>query len=119
MYCWYRLDLSAAFDTVDHGIILHRLRTEVGVCQTVLDWFRTYLSQGTQVVCIRNVTSQSRTLECGVPQGYVLGPILFTIYSAPIARTVRSNGLAVHLYVDDTQLYLRCDVADFVGHGTS
>ena len=97
------LDRSAAFDTVNRHILLYSLRTDVVVCGTAVQQFRSYLSQRTQVVRIGKITSESRTLECEVPQGSVLGPILFTICP--------DHGLVVHLCEDDTQLYLPCDVA--------
>ena len=74
------LDLSAAFDTIDHKILLNLLKNRIGVNDgQVLQWFRTYLKGRTQSVCINNSTSYPADLLCGVPQGYVLGPMLFTI----------------------------------------
>ena len=67
------LDLSAAFDTVDHTVMLHRLSHDVGVGQTVLNWFKSYLSDRVQTVHINGPTSPARSLTCGVPQGSVLG----------------------------------------------
>ena len=71
------LDLSAAFDTVDHVILLKRLNSKFSIRGTALDWFRSYLTNRTQVVLIDGRKSQSRELKCGVPQGSVLGPILY------------------------------------------
>jgi hypothetical protein len=76
------LDLSAAFDTVDHTILLTRLSTVFGIKGRALAWFRSYLSERTQFV-IDNDFSHYHKLSCGVPQGFVLGPILYTYYSAP------------------------------------
>ena len=83
------LDLSAAFDTIDHEILLQRLSVSGGVCGTALAWFRSYLTGRTQSVKIHNTTSNPRLLSYGVLQGSVLGPLLFTLYSAPIASIGR------------------------------
>ena len=79
------LDLSAVFDTIDHEILLLCLEIDIGVCGSALAWFRSYLSRQTQSVRIYNTILQPQPLHYGVPQGYVLGPVLFTVYSAPIA----------------------------------
>jgi len=78
------LDLSSAFDTVDHQILLSRFERLFGVSGTALIWFRSYLSGRTQSVRIIDASSGARDLEFGVPQGSVLGPILFLLYIAPI-----------------------------------
>ena len=75
------LDLSAAFDTLDHKVLLHRLEHRFGVTGTVLKWFRSYLSNRTQCISISFLPkSKPMKLVFGVPQGSVLGPILFTLY---------------------------------------
>jgi hypothetical protein len=99
------LDLSAAFDTVDHGILLNRLSSRFGVTDDALAWFASYLKDRKQSVLIDGSTSEQHILDRNVPQGSVLGPILFTNYTAPVGDIVRSHENDSHLYADDTQLY--------------
>lgn len=100
------LDLSAAFDTVDHEILLKRLSGRLGIRGAALAWFRCYLSGRTQKVTLNGTTSSGRPLPCGVPQGSVLGPILFTIYSLPLGDIARKHGIPFQIYADDEQLYI-------------
>ena len=102
------LDLSAAFDTIDHELLLLRLKNYLGVDGNALKWFKSYLSGRTQAVSVSSVTSHDVDLEFGVPQGSVLGPILFTVYTLPLGHIVRHHGLNVHFYADDTQIYSYC-----------
>ena len=97
-------DLSAAFDTVDHNVMLHRLTDDVGVGQTALKWFKSYLSDRVQAVHINGSTSPARPLTCVVPQGSVLGRQLFSSYAAPVSKIIRNNKLLSHFYADDTQI---------------
>ena len=103
------LDLSSAYDMVNHQILLGRLQKRYGVNGTVLDWLESYLSRRMQSVRIGNETSEPVCLKRGVPQGSVLGPSLFSLYVAPIEDIVESYGLTCAVYADDTQLYILID----------
>ena len=81
------LDLSAAFDTVDHSLLLDQ----------ALDWFRSYLSDRTQYVRIQDVSSDVHALPYGVPPGSVLGPLLYSLYTSPLGDIARFHGLSYHL----------------------
>jgi len=102
------LDLSAAFDTVDHATLLRRLGVSYGLRGHVLGWFQSYLDDRTQYVCHSTASSTVTFLLCGVPQGSVLGPILLVLYLADVLRLVDEYQLRPHLYADDTQIYGSC-----------
>jgi len=105
------LDLSAAFDTIDHNALITLLSSWFGVSGTALRWMSSYLSDRGQVVKIDNDLSEPHTLRCGVPQGSVLGPILFTLYTTPLSSIIKEHSLMHHqLYADDTQIYLGISV---------
>jgi hypothetical protein len=106
------LDLSAAFDTVDHEVLLARLYSRFGISGTALQWYRSYLSDRYQQVCVHGVSSKPVLLTCGVPQGSVLGPQEFVKYSAPLSKIIQKYGLSYHFYADDTQIYVFFDLSD-------
>ena len=100
------LDLSAAFDTIDHDLLLlSRLTESFGIDGVVLQWVRSYLTGRSQLVKVNGVLSTPQLLLCGVPQGSVLGPLLFTMYTTPLSSIITAFGLKHYLYADDTQIY--------------
>jgi len=102
-----RLDLSAAFDTVDHAILLRRLET-FGLGGTALHWFESYLVGRRQHVRTPVTFSSPTIIECGVPQGSVLSPILFLLYIADLQLLIEDRGLCLHHFADDVQIYGFC-----------
>mgnify|MGYP003953543213 CR=1 FL=1 len=101
------LDLSAAFDTIDHNILLSRLYDYFGVKGIVLQWITSYLQNRNQSVKIGTTYSEKQSLNFGVPQGSVLGPLLFTMYTTPISGIINNHKPLEHcLYADDTQIYV-------------
>ncbi len=98
------LDLSSAFDTIDYTILTSRLQS-LGVNDAALKWFTSYLADRQQAVNINGVLSAPASLNCGVPQGSVGGPLLFTIYISPFTQIIKKHNLQYHFYADDIQLY--------------
>ena len=98
------LDLTAAFDTIDHDILLKRLEKTYGIKDTALKWFTSYVSNRSQTVLVDGILSNPATLSYGVPQGSVLGPILFTMYTKPLSKVIEDNQCSYHKYADDTEL---------------
>ena len=108
------LDLSAAFDTIDHETLIRTLDIYCGIRGDPLKWFLSYLKGRVQSVQIGSTFSREQNLLFGVPRGSVLGPVLFTIYTTPLGRIIQRHGLTYHLYADDTQLYMAFKPSDVI-----
>ena len=106
------LDLSAAFDTVNHTFLLVRLEKPFGIKGTVLDWFSSYLCERTHFADIDQSQSSVRDLLVVVPQASVHRPVLYLLYTSPISEIIKKYNLNYPLYADDTQLYLFFDTRD-------
>ena len=112
------LDLSSAFDTVDHAQLISTLH-DIGLRDKVLTWFESYLTNRHQLVQIDGHCSSKRCLTSGVPQGSVLGPVLFTLYTASLGELLDSFSVRHHFYADDTSLYVTfepTEVAQTLAH---
>jgi len=99
------LDLSAAFDCVDHDILLHRLQSRFGLGGNVLDWLRSFLTGRSQQVLRDGCLSELVMILFGVPQGSVIGPILFILYMVEVFDIIAAYGVNCHCYADDMQVY--------------
>ena len=99
-------DFSSAFDTIDHPIHVHHLHTDFGFTDSVLQWFSSYLTDHTHYVSLSNHCSAFAPVHSDVPQGSVLGPMLFTMYIKPLSAIIDSHSIIHHSFADDLQLQM-------------
>jgi hypothetical protein len=110
------LDLSAAFDFIYHFILVHHLSSWFGINGTVLSWLESYLSSRKFIVNLNS--TKSFPLNQGVPQGSVLGPLLFILYATPLSSLISDSSVSHHLYADDIQLFISFTASNFSIHST-
>ena len=103
------LDLSSAFDTIDHKQFLDRLEDEFGITGQARVWMESYFRDRVQSVYIDSTSSVTLPLDVGFPQGSVIGPFGFKQYTKPLSAIAKKHGVSIHLYADDTQLYVSCE----------
>ena len=106
------LDLSAAFDTIDHSILLKRLQSNFGISHSALSMLSSYLCERTQSVLIDQSRSPETPLTRGAWQGSVLDPLLFSLYTTSVSDILTNSSINFHLYPDDTQLYISFSAPD-------
>ena len=100
------LYFSSALDTIDRPILVHRLHTDFGFTDSVLQWFSSYLTDHTHYISLSNHCSAFAPVHSGVPRGSVLGPILFTMYIKPLSAIIESHSIIHHSFADDLQLQM-------------
>ena len=112
------LDFSSAFDTIDQHILVHRLHTDLGFTDTVLQWSSSYLTDHTLYVSLSNHCSAFAPAHSGVPQGSVLGPILFTMYIKLLSAIIDSHSTIHHSFADDLQLQMSAPQIEYLSYFT-
>ena len=100
------LDLSAAFDTIDHTILLDVLENDFGIIGNAKEWIKSFLCKQQQHVLVEEQISKPYPLDCGVPQGSCLGPVLCLLYSSGLFQVVNKHLPTAHAYADDSQIYI-------------
>jgi len=106
------LDISAAFDTINFDVLADRLKVDFGIDGIALEWLLSFLTDRTQYVTVGSSRSTPVACLSGGPQGSVLGPLLFALYSSPVDNVVSEHRLHLQQYADDTQLYMAVRPAD-------
>lgn len=106
------IDLSAAFDTINHTLLIKKLESVYNIGGNVTSWLKSYLQNRKFKVLINDTFSEESPLEIGVPQGSILGPLLFILYTEGLQELANKYNFSVHLYADDTQIYFQFHAKD-------
>ena len=112
------LDISSAIDTIDHSILIHRLHTDFGFTDAVLQWFSSYLTDRTNYVSLSNHCSAFAHVHSGAYQGSVLGPIPFTMYIKPLSAIIDSHSIIHHAFAEDIQLQMSAPLTKYPSYFT-
>ena len=112
------LDFSSAFDTIDHPILVHRLHTDFGFTDSVLQWFSSYLTDRTHYFSQSNHCSAFAPVHSGVPQDSVFAPILYTMYIKPLSAIIDSHSIIHHSFADDIQLQISAPLMEYLSYFT-
>ena len=112
------LDFLSALDTIDHPILVHHLHSDFGFTDTVLQWFSSYLTDRTHYVSLSNHCSTIAPVHSAVPQGSVLGPMLFTMYIKPLSAIIDSHSIKHHSFADDLQLQMSAPQIEYLSYIT-
>ena len=107
------MPLPSAFDTIDHSILVERLHSTFGISGSALQWLRSYILDRFQVVVVNSISCTPQHLDFRVPQGSVLGPLHFVLYTQPVSRIVRQSGSDFHKFSDNTQIFSSALPVDF------
>jgi len=106
------LYISTVFDTINFDVLANRLNADFGIDGVALEWLLSFLIERTQYIAVGSSRSTPVACLSGVPQGSVLGPLLFALYISPVDNVVSAHRLHLHQYADDTQLYMAVRPAD-------
>ena len=105
------VELSCVFDKIDHELLMTRLEHSFGITDKALAWLQSHISERYQKVAVGSAESVDSILMCGVPQGSVLGTILYCMCNKPIGDIVPRHGLQYHCDADETQIYLTVELS--------